>query len=237
MSSLNRANRHEGISLRQAALIAGFGYLLMPVAFAQLYVIPKLVIPGNIEQTVENILAHRGLLVTAILCYLFTFICDVVISWALYILLAPVNKSLSLLTAWFRLMYTALALFSLLNLVNVFRLLTSPDFLPLFGMAPLHAQIQLQLVSFQWDWSFSLILFGVHLGLLGWLIFRSGYIPRILGILLFIDGLAWIVDSLRPYLYPTANLGFLFIVYLSELIFMLWLLLRGWKILEPASQS
>ena len=83
----------------------------------------------------------------------------------------------------------------------------------------------------------SLVIFGIHLVLLGCLIYRSGYIPRIIGILLVIDGLGWVIDSLQPYLYPNAHLGFLFITFFGELIFMLWLLIRGWKIPEPAPQS
>lgn len=230
MSSMNPANRDEGLTLRQAALIAGFGYLISPVPFAEFYVYPKLVIPGNIEQTAQNIATHGGLFLAAIFCYLITFISDVVIAWALYVLLVPVNRSVSLLTAWFRLVYTVIALFGLLNLVTVFRLLNTPDYLTVFGPGQLHAQVMLLLNSFRYDWSMGLILFGIHLGLLGYLVYRSGYIPRIIGILLAIDGLGWVIDSLRPYLYPNAHLRFLFITFFGELFFMLWLLVRGWKI-------
>ena len=237
MSSTNSANHHEGLTLRQAALIAGFAYLLSPVTTAEFSIMPKLVIPGNIEQTVQNIVAHHGLFVAAIFCYLITFIEDVVIAWALYVLLVPVNRSVSLLTAWFRLVYTAIALFGWLNLVTVFRLLNTPDYLTAFGSAQLHAQVLLLLRSFRYDWSMSLVIFGIHLVLLGYLIYRSGYIPRIIGILLVIDGLGWVIDSLQPYLYPNAHLGFLFITFFGELVFMLWLLIRGWKIQEPTAPS
>ena len=237
MSSTNSANHHEGLTLRQAALIAGFAYLLSPVTTAEFSIMPKLVIPGNIEQTVQNIVAHQGLFVAAIFCYLITFIEDVVIAWALYVLLVPVNRSVSLLTAWFRLVYTAIALFGWLNLVTVFRLLNTPDYLTAFGSAQLHAQVLLLLRSFRYDWSMSLVIFGIHLVLLGYLIYRSGYIPRIIGILLVIDGLGWAIDSLQPYLYPNAHLGFLFITFFGELVFMLWLLIRGWKIQEPTAPS
>lgn len=237
MSSTNSANHHEGLTLRQAALIAGFAYLLSPVTTAEFSIMPKLVIPGNIEQTVQNIVAHHGLFVAAIFCYLITFIEDVVIAWALYVLLVPVNRSVSLLTAWFRLVYTAIALFGWLNLVTVFRLLNTPDYLTAFGSAQLHAQVLLLLRSFRYDWSMSLVIFGIHLVLLGYLIYRSGYIPRIIGILLVIDGLGWAIDSLQPYLYPNAHLGFLFITFFGELVFMLWLLIRGWKIQEPTAPS
>jgi len=237
VSSTNSANHHEGLTLRQAALIAGFAYLLSPVTTAEFSIMPKLVIPGNIEQTVQNIVAHHGLFVAAIFCYLITFIEDVVIAWALYVLLVPVNRSVSLLTAWFRLVYTAIALFGWLNLVTVFRLLNTPDYLTAFGSAQLHAQVLLLLRSFRYDWSMSLVIFGIHLVLLGYLIYRSGYIPRIIGILLVIDGLGWVIDSLQPYLYPNAHLGFLFITFFGELVFMLWLLIRGWKIQEPTAPS
>lgn len=95
-------------------------------------------------------------------------------------------------------MYTAIALVGLLIPVTVFRLLNTPDDLTAYGSQQLHAQVKLQLNSFRYDWSMSLVIFGIHLGLLGQLMYRSGYIPRIIGILLAIDGLGWVIDSLRP---------------------------------------
>jgi len=219
--------------LRQAALIAGFSYLLGPVTYAEFSIYPKLVIPGNIEQTVQNLGAHQGLFAVAILCYLVEFIEDIVIAWALYVLLVPVNRALSLLTAWFRLMYTAIAFFGMLKLVTVFQLVSTPDYLAAFGAGPLHAQIQLLLGTFRDDWSIGLVLFGIHLVLLGYLIYRSGYIPRLLGILLVVDGLGWVIDSLQPYLYPNAQLKYLFLTFFGEIFLMLWLLIRGWKVKEP----
>ena len=96
--------------MRQAALIAGFGLLIMGFAapFAEFFVYPKLVIPGKIEETAQNIVANQGLFLGGMFAYLITFICDVLVAWALYVLLIPVNRSLSLLTAWFRLVYTVI---------------------------------------------------------------------------------------------------------------------------------
>ncbi len=221
------------MSLRRAALAAAIADLLMPVAYAQLSIWPKLVIPDNIDQTVQNITAYRGQFAVAILCYLITFVEDIIIAWALYVLLVPVNRALSLLTAWFRLVYTAVGLFAWLNLVIVFRVLTVPVYATLFGPGPLNAQVELLLNSFQYEWSMSLVIFGIHLVLLGYLIFRSGYIPWIIGILLVIDGVGWMFNSLRPYLYPDVHLGFFCHFAFSELILPLWLLIRGWKIPEP----
>jgi Domain of unknown function (DUF4386) len=232
-----KANRGDGLTLRKAALIAGFAYLLSPVTTAEFNIMPKLVIAGNIEQTVQNIGAHRQLFAAAVFCYLITFIEDVVIAWALYILLAPVNRSLSLLTAWFRLVYTAVVIAGWLKLPTVFQLLNTPDYLTAFGSAQLHAQVKLLLDSYRSDWSMALILFGIHLVLLGYLIYGSGYIPKVVGILLVIDGLGWEISGLQPYFYPTAHLGFIFYTFFGELVFMLWLLIRGWKIREPIMES
>lgn len=225
----------QGITLGQAALIAGLGLLIMTFAapFAEFFVYAKLIVPDNIEQTAQNISANGGLFLAGIFAYLITFICDLVVAWALYFLLRPTNQSLSLLTAWFRLVYTAIALFALLKLVTVFRLLNTLDYLVVFGSDQLHAQVKLLLDSFRYEWNTSLILFGIHLCLLAYLVYRSGYIPRILGVLLAIAGAGWLIYEVGPYLFPSANLGFLFITFLGEVVFMLWLLVRGWKIPEP----
>jgi Domain of unknown function (DUF4386) len=157
-----------------------------------------------------------------------------VIAWSLYVLLARVNRSLSLLAALFQLVYAAVAISGTLNLVTVFRMVTTPEYRTVFGPGQLSAQIDLLLHSFRYDWAMSLVLFGIHLVLVGYLIFRSTYIPRIIGILLVIDGLGWVVDSVSPYLLPNAKLGFVSITFFGELVFMLWLLIRGWKIKETS---
>jgi hypothetical protein len=237
VSSNTPANRYEGVTLRQAALVAGFAYLLNPVSYAEFSIYPKLVVASNADQTVQNISAHLGLFAAAILCYIISFIGDVVIAWALYILLAPVNRALSLLTAWFQLVYAAVALCSVFGLLDVYHLLATPYYLTLFGSSQLHAQVWLTLHSFHYEWSMSLIIFGIHLVLLGYLIYRSGYVPWILGIALFIAGMGWMIAGLGPYVLPNANLDFTFITAFGEVFFMLWLWIRGWKVQEPTVRA
>lgn len=239
MTSTNPIRPAEGITLGQAALIAGLGLLVMTVTapFAEFFVRPKLIVPGDIEQTIQNLVANRPLFVAGILAYLVTFICDVIVAWALYVLLIPVNRAVSLLSAWFRLIYTAIALFSLLNLVTLFHLLDSPSDLAVFRGEELHAHVRQLVDSFRSDWAMGLVLFGIHLVLLGYLVYRSTYIPRIIGVLLAIDGFCWVIDSLKPYLYSRADLRFLVIVFLAELIFMVWLLVRGRKIQDRVAHS
>ncbi|MGC1380803.1 MAG: DUF4386 domain-containing protein [Candidatus Baltobacteraceae bacterium] len=223
----------EGLTLRQAAVIAGFAYLLNPVPYAEFSIYSRLVVPGHVDHSVANIAAHPGLFVAAIFCYLINFIGDVVIAWALYFLLAPVNRALSLLAALFRLVYTAIALVGTFDLVTVYRMVTTPEFAALFGSRQFYAQVDLLLHQFRYDWNLSLALFGVHLVIVGWLVFRSSYIPKILGIIVAIVGLSWVINGVQPYLWPKADLGFIFVLAFGELIFALWLLIMGWRIKEP----
>jgi hypothetical protein len=100
MKPVSAAKSYDGIPLRQAALVAGFAYLLNPVSYAEFSIYPKLVAANNAAQTVQNISAHLSLFAAAILCYIISFIGDVILAWALYVLLAPVNRALSLLASW-----------------------------------------------------------------------------------------------------------------------------------------
>ena len=228
------ANPAAKTSLRSAALIAGLGLLLMVVAapFAELFVFPKLVVPGNALETTQNIIANKTLFASAIFGYLITFLCDLVVAWALYVLLKPVHENLSLLTAWFRLVYTMIALDALLNLVTVLRILNTSAILIGSQLDQFSAQVMLSIQSFRSHWYFGLIFFGIHLGLLGYLAIRSKYIPSILGILLIIAGSGYLLTNLKPLLFPNINLDFAEYTFYGELVFMLWLLIKGPKIQE-----
>ncbi len=226
-------------SLRQAAWTAATSLLVMsvlsPIGF--FYVFPSLISRTSIAQTVQNISAHQGLFLAGIFCYLITFICDVLVAWGLFVFLRPAQASLSVLTAWFRLIYAAMALVASLKLVTVLRLVRAPDYAAAFGAASLQAQVQLLLSSFRYEWGFSMVVFAGHLLLLGVLVYRSGYVPKLLGVLLAINGVAYLVDSLRPYLFPTTPLPFLFVLFFGELIFMLWLFVRGTRIRQPTAHT
>lgn len=195
---------------------------------------PKLVAMGHPDQTVTNIVAHSGMLVTAILCYLINFIEDVVIAWALYFLLAPVNRAVSMLASIFQLVYAAIALGGWLHLVEAYRIGTTPEYATSFGMRAVGEQIDVLVHSFRYDYATGILLFAIHLILIGALIVRSTYVPKWLGVLLIVDGVAWWVSNLRPFLYPSANLDFLFPVFFVELVFMVWLLFWGSRLPEPA---
>jgi hypothetical protein len=230
-------NNGSNTSLRTAALRAGFALLVMVIAapFVELFAYPKLVVSDNVEKTIKNITDNKGLFVYVIFGYLLTFVCDIVVAWALYILLKPVNKQLSFLTALFRWVYTIIALIALLNLVTVFRILNTSDYSTLFQSNEVNTLIMFLLKSFKSSWYFGFVFFSIHLILLGYLVIKSNYVPGILGILLIITGLGYLLTTIKPYLFSNVNIDFARYTFYRELVFMLWLLIKGWSIKEVTS--
>lgn len=224
--------QNHQISLSSAALIAGIGLLIMAIAapFAELYVMPKLVVPYMTLETAANIQAHESLFTAAIYAYFLTFICDLVVAWALYILFKPINEHLSLLTAIFRWVYTVIAIMALMNLITALGLLTTPKYLTIFEKDQLYAQAMISIRAFKNHWYFGIILFAMHLFLLGYMAIKSGYIPKIIGILLIISGAGYLLSSLRPYFFPSISIDFAMYTFFGELVFMLWLLIKGRKL-------
>jgi hypothetical protein len=220
------------MSLRTAALVAGVAYLLNPVTFSEGYAIPRLVALEP-AQTITNLAAHPHLFSAAIVSYVVSALGDVVIAWALYILLAPVHRALAVLGSLLQLVYAAVWLAAISNLGLLYRLVNIPDYRRHISAAEMPLRAVELFGSYRSGWGLGLILFGLHLVVTGWLIARSTYLPRWLGWLLFVDGWAWVADNLSVYLYPNASLGFLNVFFAAELIFMVWLLGWSWRIREP----
>ena len=226
-------NRTNDITQRQAAMVAGFGLLFMTIfaIFAEFVVRQGLIVPGDAATTANNIIANILQFRLGICSFIIVIILDVVVAWALYILLKPVNKSLSLLTAWFRLVYSAIFAIALANYISVLDILSDADYLAAFELNQLHAQTMLSLNAFNNGWNIGLVFFGFHLALLGYLVFKSDYIPKFLGVLLMIAGLGYTVDSFLIYILPTYEATISMVTFIGELLFMFWLLFKGGKIL------
>lgn len=224
--------RYPGLSLRQAAIVAGAGLLIVSISapFAQFFAFPRLMVAGDLDRTIQNLTENRGLFLSGIFAYLVNCTFDIIVAWALYVLLAPVNRPLSLLTFAACLVYIAMSLTGLLNYVEAFRLLHSPDAAAAIGTERLHAQVYMLVSSYQFDWGFALILFGFVLPLRGYLVARSKFIPAIFGWLQGIAGIGYIAYVLGVYFAPNLDLSILTITFVAEPVFMLWLLILGWRI-------
>ncbi|AUP77662.1 DUF4386 domain-containing protein [Flavivirga eckloniae] len=217
------------LSLSNSALIAGISLLIMVLTtpFAEFSIFPKLIDYENPTITAENIINNKYLFSTAIFLILLTLIADITASWALYFLLKPVNKSLSLLTAWFRLIYTAMYFSAMYNLLSILSVINSLENIKHTRIEQINDSILLYFKAFRVEGSFGLIFFGIYLILLGYLVYKATYIPKAFGIILIVAGLSWVVDNLSIFFFPNLNTQFLFFLTMGELAFMLWLLIKG----------
>jgi hypothetical protein len=219
-------------SIRTASLTAGVGLLLISAlaGFGNFVALRGLVTEGNAAQTATDIMASDGLFRLGILSLLLTVALDIVVAWALYQVFRPVNNGISRLAAWFRIAYATVFMVGIGQLIGVLRLLGNDDYLRVFSVDQLHAQALLRIDSFSDIWYASLVLFGLHLLIVGYLAYRSGYVPRFLGVLLGIAGLGYVIDSFGVVLSRGSWTDVSFITFIGEFLFALWLVIWGRRI-------
>ena len=230
--------RIADISLRKAALVAGFGYLIIFIlgGFTNFIARDNLIVSGDAATTAHNIMASESLFRMGLAGGVIVLVADAVVAWALYIFLKPVNKSLSLLAAWFRLLFVAIAGISLLYLSFVLLLLSGADYLAVFETSQLQSQVMLFLNAHEYGINISWVFFGLHILVLGYLIFKASYIPRILGVLLIVASLGYFINSFASFLssnYANNEANLLVVAVpaiIAELSLTLWLLIRGRKV-------
>ncbi len=239
-------NRITRLTQHKAARVAGIGYLIIIIAgiLANFFVLESLIVQDNAAATANNILANETLFRMGIFSFIVMVIADIIVAWALYIFLKPVNKDLSLLAAWLRLVNSTIFAIALYNLFSVLHILSGADYLTAFNSNQLQAQVMNFLDSFNYTWLIGLIFFGMHLYFLAYLIIKSDYIPKILGVLLFIASVGYLADSFASFLLPNYKNYqeiFLLIVLvpgiIGELSFCLWLLIKGNKIPEISLEN
>ncbi|WP_197684174.1 DUF4386 domain-containing protein [Planococcus antarcticus] len=179
------------------ARVVGFGLLLMALValFANLFVIESFIIPGDAASTINNITDNEVLFRLAIVSFVIVLVLDVIVAWALYILMKRVNNNVALLAALFRLIYTAIFAAVIFNFLSVLQLVSEERYLALMETNQLHAQVMLLIDAFNNGWNIGLVFFGMHLLLIGYLVFKSGFMPKLLGILVMLAGLGYLIDS------------------------------------------
>ncbi len=223
-------------SLNKTARAAGILYLILVVVgpFSLMYVPSSLIVPGDAAATADNIMANESLFRFGMVGESIIFLTEIVLPIFLYVLLKPVNQTLSLVAASARLAMAAIQGINLLNRFAALLLLSGAGYLTAFEPDQLNALVMLFLdvhthVEIIWG-----LFFGLHLLVLGYLVFKAGYIPRILGILLMLASLGYLTDNYGKLLLPnyTEIPVFLAIpIAIAEMAFPLWLLIKGVK--EP----
>ena len=218
---------------KRLARIAGVLYLVITVAaiVAHFYVPSQVIVPGDAAATAANITASEPLFrIGAIGGELVILLSEIVLSVILFVLLKPVSKLLSLVAAVSRLIMTAVHGINLLNYFFALLLLGDAAYLGAFGTDQLHALVMLFLDAHSIGFVIGIAFLTLHVFLLGYLIFKSGYWPKVLGILFLIAGLGYLVDSFGQLLfagYETTPPYIAIAIAVSEIAFPLWLLIKG----------
>lgn len=213
--------------VRRTARLAGGLYLaLMPLAFFSFFYVPSVLFaPGDAAATSRNIMASELLFRGAIASHLITQIIFVFLVLMLYRLLKPVNKDSAAVMVVLALIGIPMAFLNEVNHLAVLRLLGSADD-GAFTPTQLHAQVMLFLGMYQSGILVTQVFWGLWLLPLGFLVFKSGFLPKLLGILLILAGAGYVFDSGTQLLFP----GFAEIsrfTFVGELLFALWLLIKG----------
>lgn len=224
---------------KKAARMAGLLYLIyiLTTVAADVLGRSKLIIFGDAAGTARNIMASEWQFRLGITGDLVSAVFFLLAAWALYVLLKSVNERFALLFVLLNLGGVAVYSINLLNQFAVLLLLSGADYLKVFQADQLQALAMFFLNLHKNGYWIAQIFFAAWLFPLGYLVFKSGFLPRILGIVMMIHFVGWLMTFLQFFLFP----GFGVITYvtyplglISELGLTLWLLIMGAKDQKPA---
>lgn len=202
---------------RTASLIAGISLAVMAVVagVANFGVLGALVVPGDASATAGKIAASETLFRVGIALFVVIVVLDVIVAAALRSVFASVNSAVSSTAAWFRVAYAAVFLVAIAQLALALTALDQPE-------AALAS-----VTAFTTIWDFALIIFGAHLLLVGYLALRSGFVPRVFGILLLIAGVGYLVDGFMSVLVAQPPFSLATFTFVGEVALIFWLLIAG----------
>ena len=222
----------------KAARIAGAVYLSMIFTgpFTLLYIPAKLIVRGNATATADNILTHETLFRLGIVGDLFTPVIFICLGIALYRLLSGVDKTWARLMLVFVTVSATVGFLNVLNDIAALTLFHGTDFLAVFEKPQRDALGYLFIRLHSQGNLINEIFWGLWLFPFGLLVFRSGFLPRFLGVWLMVNCFAWVVLSITALFFPLYyDVAFRMAqpVLFGELAIMLWLLIKGAKVPVP----
>jgi hypothetical protein len=222
-------DRTSMASPRSQARIAGVLYSIIIVAGAVGYSMhSQLFVWSDAAATARNILASEPLWRLSFAAMLVMLACDVAVAAIFYVLFEPVNRTLSLVACAFRLVLVAILGVALLGRYAPLFLLKD-TVSAAFENEQLQALGHVSIKMFQRGFDVALVFFGFHCLAIGWLAYRSRFLPRFLGVLLLIAGLCYLISTFANLVFPAVALPFDIQVlsYVAEMALCLWLIVRG----------
>ncbi|MEO6390991.1 MAG: DUF4386 domain-containing protein [Pyrinomonadaceae bacterium] len=223
----------QEISPQRYARIAGAFYLIIIVAgfLAEVFIRGKLIVSGDATATANNILASETLWRLGVAGDLLMHLSDIPVMLCLFVLIRPVNRRLALLSVLFNLIQTAVLVANKLFLILPLFLLGGAAYLSVFTTGQLNTLAYVSIKLHGYGFGLGLIFFGGTCLVEGYLIRRSGFLPRALGYGMQLAGVCYLVNSfaliLSPGLQSKLFPAILLPAFLAELSLCLWLLIRG----------
>ncbi len=219
-------------SISKTARLSGFLYLLIAVCggFAFFAGYESLIVSGDATATANNIIKSESIFRLGFAGDALTFLTEIVLTILLYHLFKPVNKTLSQIAAFSRLAMTAMIGMNLLNKLIALHLLSSAEYLTVFTTEQLYAIVNLFMTAYGFASLIWGVFFGLHLLIIGYLIFNSSYFPKVLGLLFALASFGYLIDSFGNFLLPQFEAVYTMIVLATvpaELAFAFWLLIKG----------
>lgn len=229
-------------SIKRDTRVAGFIYLLLALTgpFRLMYIPEKLFVQGNAAATAANVAAHESMFRWGITIDVLVAAISVFVTLALYRLFKRVDKGIALCMLVLGLMDTPLYMTTLANDIGTLVVVTGSDVLSAFSAPQRDALVSMFIRMHGLSVTAAETFWGLWLLPLAILVFRSGFLPRFLGVWLALNGVAYIVMSVTELLWPAmgdqlSNWGFPF--QLGEIAFLLWLLVIGARPKAGASEA
>jgi len=222
-------NKERINSPQKIARVAAFVFLIIfcQGMATELFIRPAIIVPGDAATTVNNIMASGSLFRLSLVSDLIRQMFMMVLLLLLYKLLKPVNKNIASLMVIFALVCVPITMLNELNHFAALLLSSGAGYLRAFETDQLHALVMFFLDLRKYGTSIPQV-FSLWVLFLGYLVFKSGFLPRILGILLIIGGLCYTVQAVLFFLFPNFDLMiFGLFAFIGELLFYLWLLIKG----------
>lgn len=229
------------------ARIGGLLYLVIIVAgfCSEFFLRGKIIVAGDDSATANNIMGSPGLWRIGIALEYFCIICTLILAMIYYFLLRPVHKELNLLAAFFRLVSITVQAVALLHLIEAL-FPVKKELFEVFTADQLYTMTNFAIRSHSYGYSISLLLLGCCFLIHGYLIFKSGFLPKVLGILVQIAGIGYMTNGFTHILKPSLTAWTFPIIILPVLVaetsLSIWLLVKGvdvekWKMKQSESSQ
>lgn len=216
---------------KKTARLAGLLWIITGVfgGFSQLFVRGKLIVSGDMAATANNIVSNEFLLRLGFVSDQMMMLCTLFTSIVLYKLLSTVNKNWATLMVILAALGSSIGMLNYLNEFAPLQLLSGAEYLNVIETSQLQAQVMLYFNLYEHGYVIAQFFYVLWVFPLGLLVYKSGFLPRVFGILFMLETFTGFPSTLIYFLFPNSTIENILMIpgALAELSFMFWLLIRG----------